>query len=134
MDLIYSLDELTTTAQKIIATTKHKILLFEAAMGVGKTSLIKEICIQLGVQDVITSPTYALVNEYQAKEIPIYHFDFYRIKQEEEAYDIGFEEYLEAETWIFIEWPDKIYNLIPENTTTINIKLLDNGKRKLSMV
>lgn len=103
-------------------------------MGVGKTTLIKEICKQLGVRDNISSPTYSLVNEYKGgEENTIYHFDFYRIQEEEEAYDIGFEEYLDTNAWIFIEWPEKISNLLPENSVKIKIKLLDDGKRVLSL-
>lgn len=134
MTITYTLDDLITTAQQVIEASSHNILLFDAAMGVGKTTLIKEICAQLGVQEMITSPTYSLVNEYKGKEKLIYHFDFYRIRKEEEAYDIGFEEYLDTEAWIFIEWPDKIINLLPENIVRIKIKLLDSGKRELSIL
>lgn len=131
MKITYSLDDLAQTAQELIANVNHKILLFDAAMGVGKTTLIKEICKQLGVVDVISSPTYSLVNEYKGETSLIYHFDFYRIQDEEEAYDIGFEEYLDTDAWIFIEWPEKISNLIPENSVKIKIDLLDDGKRVL---
>ncbi|MDH7445735.1 tRNA (adenosine(37)-N6)-threonylcarbamoyltransferase complex ATPase subunit type 1 TsaE [Aquimarina sp. 2201CG14-23] len=131
MKIIYTLEELSQAAQQIITNAAHKIILFDAAMGVGKTTLIKEICTQLGVQDVISSPTYSLVNEYKGKQETIFHFDFYRIQDEEEAYDIGFEEYLDTNAWIFIEWPEKIANLLPENTVKIKIDLLDDGKRVL---
>lgn len=133
MTIVYTIDELAETAQKLITNTKCKILLFNAEMGVGKTTLIKEICSQLGVQDAITSPTYSLVNEYKGTTDTIYHFDFYRIQNEEEAYDIGFEEYLQTNAWIFIEWPDKILNLLPKNNATIKISLLENGKRVLEL-
>jgi len=133
MTIVYTIDELIQTAQKIITNANHKILLFNADMGVGKTTLIKEICAQLGVNDVISSPTYSLVNEYKGTKDTIYHFDFYRIQDEEEAYDIGFEEYLQTDAWIFIEWPDKILNLLPENSASIKISLLDNGKRVLEL-
>ncbi|MBQ4801964.1 tRNA (adenosine(37)-N6)-threonylcarbamoyltransferase complex ATPase subunit type 1 TsaE [Aquimarina sp. MMG015] len=134
MKITYTLDELSQTAQHIITNSKHKTILFDAEMGVGKTTLIKEICKQLGVRDNISSPTYSLVNEYKGgEENTIYHFDFYRIQEEEEAYDIGFEEYLDTNAWIFIEWPEKISNLLPENSVKIKIKLLDDGKRVLSL-
>jgi len=133
MTIEYTIDELTQTAQKLITNTTHKILLFHADMGVGKTTLIKEICVQLGVDDVISSPTYSLVNEYKGTKDTIYHFDFYRIQDEEEAYDIGFEEYLQTDAWIFIEWPDKILNLLPENSATVKISLVEDGKRVLKL-
>ncbi len=131
MKITYNLDDLTKTAQTLINNVSHKTLLFNAEMGVGKTTLIKEICKQLGVSDVISSPTYSLVNEYKGKTDIIYHFDFYRIHDEEEAYDIGFEEYLDTDAWVFIEWPEKISNLLPENSVKIKIDLLDDGKRVL---
>ncbi len=133
MKITYSLNELSQTANELIKNAKHKTVLFDADMGVGKTTLIKEICKQLGVQDAISSPTYSLVNEYQGSDHIIYHFDFYRIEQEEEAYDIGFEEYLDSEAWIFIEWPNKISNLLPENSVKVKIELLSDGKRVLLM-
>jgi len=129
--LKYTLDELSQTAEKIIHNAEHKTILFYGAMGVGKTTLIKEICKQLGVIDTISSPTYSLVNEYIGTKSTIYHFDFYRIQKEEEAYDIGFEEYLNTDAWIFIEWPEKIINLLPENSLKIKISLLNNLKRTL---
>ncbi|SEK54929.1 tRNA threonylcarbamoyladenosine biosynthesis protein TsaE [Aquimarina amphilecti] len=131
MKITYTLDELSQTAQQIITNSKCKTLLFDAEMGVGKTTLIKEICKQLGVLDTISSPTYSLVNEYKGEENTIYHFDFYRIQDEEEAYDIGFEEYLDTNAWIFIEWPEKISNLLPENSVKVKIELLNDGKRVL---
>ncbi|GAA0720518.1 tRNA (adenosine(37)-N6)-threonylcarbamoyltransferase complex ATPase subunit type 1 TsaE [Aquimarina litoralis] len=131
MKIIYTLEELSKTAEEIIENATHKTLLFDAEMGVGKTTLIKEICKQLGVVDTISSPTYSLVNEYQGKEDTIYHFDFYRIKQEEEAYDIGFEEYLDSNAWLFIEWPEKIANLLPNDSVKVKIELQDDGKRVL---
>ncbi|MGY3794405.1 tRNA (adenosine(37)-N6)-threonylcarbamoyltransferase complex ATPase subunit type 1 TsaE [Aquimarina sp. 433] len=131
MKITYTLEELSKTAEEIINNATHKILLFDAEMGVGKTTLIKEICNQLGVVDTISSPTYSLVNEYQGKNDTIYHFDFYRIKQEEEAYDIGFEEYLDSDAWLFIEWPEKIANLLPNDSVKVKIELQDDGKRVL---
>ncbi len=132
MTIEYTLEELPDVAKKLISGISHKIVLFDALMGVGKTTLIKEMCKQLGVKDVISSPTFSLVNEYQGNNSPIYHFDFYRIEDEEEAYQIGFEEYLDSGAWIFIEWPEKVQNLLPENSITMKIDLLDNEKRVLS--
>jgi len=133
MKLEYTLEELPFVAEKLIEHVSRKILLFDASMGVGKTTLIKEICKQLGVADVISSPTYSLVNEYHGNQGIIYHFDFYRIKDEEEAYQIGFEEYLDSDAWVFIEWPEKVSNLLPDEAITVKIALSDNQKRILSL-
>ncbi len=133
MTIEYTLQDLPDVAEKIISNATSKIILFNAEMGVGKTTLIKEICEHLGVEDIISSPTYSLVNEYESNDGVIYHFDFYRIKEEEEAYQIGFEEYLDSDAWIFIEWPEKVSGLLPENSIKITINLLDNEKRILSL-
>ncbi|MBQ0733204.1 tRNA (adenosine(37)-N6)-threonylcarbamoyltransferase complex ATPase subunit type 1 TsaE [Aquimarina celericrescens] len=132
MSIEYTLTNLPEVAQYLISNVKSKILLFDAEMGVGKTTLIKEICKQLGVRDVISSPTFSLVNEYLGDQGVIYHFDFYRIKEEEEAYQIGFEEYLDSGAWIFIEWPEKVSNLLPADASIIKIDLSDNQKRILT--
>ncbi len=132
MTIEYTLTDLPDVANKIISNIKEKIVLFEAEMGVGKTTLIKEICKHLGVQSVISSPTYSLVNEYECNDGLIYHFDFYRINDEEEAYQIGFEEYLDSNEWIFIEWPENVAGLLPESSTRIKIKIVDGNKRILT--
>lgn len=134
MTYTYTLQELTTTASAIIANTSSKTLLFYGQMGMGKTTLIKELCLQLGVQDVISSPTFSLVNEYQATDCKVYHFDFYRINDEEELYQIGFEDYLDQDAWIFIEWPEKIPHFIPEQATAITITSDTRTTRTLSMI
>ncbi|MCY1453623.1 tRNA threonylcarbamoyladenosine biosynthesis protein TsaE [compost metagenome] len=104
-------------------------------MGVGKTTLIKQLCKSLGVEDATSSPTFSLVNEYQIpNEKKVYHFDFYRIKQETEALDMGVDDYLYSGNWCFIEWSEKIANLIPEEHSTINIELLSDGKRELKLI
>ena len=118
----YSLEELPAIAQEIIKSAKHKVLLFYGEMGVGKTTLIKEIVRQLGSLDNVSSPTFSLVNEYHtAKGEKIYHFDFYRINNENEALDIGVEEYLYSDCWCLAEWPNKVKNLLPLNSATITI-------------
>jgi len=114
MNKNYSLNELTTIAEEIIASAKHKILLFNGEMGAGKTTLIKELCKVLQVEDIPSSPTFSLVNEYSTlNNETVYHFDFYRIDDEEEAYDMGIEDYLYNDAWCLIEWPEKIKNLLP---------------------
>ncbi len=132
MSIEYTLTNLPEVAQYLISNVKSKILLFDAEMGVGKTTLIKEICKQLGVRDVISSPTFSLVNEYLGDQGVVYHFDFYRIKEEEEAYQIGFEEYLDSGAWIFIEWPEKVSNLLPAGASIIKIDLSNNQNRILT--
>ncbi|MCL4147156.1 UNVERIFIED_CONTAM: hypothetical protein GTU68_060851 [Idotea baltica] len=103
-------------------------------MGVGKTTLIKEIVKQLNVDDVVSSPTFSLVNEYQSKHgEAIYHFDFYRINDEEEALDMGVEEYLYSNNWCLIEWPENIKNLLPLNASKISLSVNDDGSRSLAI-
>jgi tRNA threonylcarbamoyladenosine biosynthesis protein TsaE len=118
----YSLQELPAIAKEIIKYANHKVLLFYGEMGVGKTTLIKEIVKQLGSSDRVSSPTFSLVNEYHtANEEKVYHFDFYRINNENEALDIGIEEYFHSDCWCLAEWPNKVENLVPLNSTTIMI-------------
>lgn len=132
MEIIFSLDELENVARKIIAQNPNKVLLFNGEMGVGKTTLIKKLCSILGVEGATSSPTFSLVNEYQTSNNQIvYHFDCYRLKSETEALDMGIDEYLYSGNWCFIEWSEKIKNLIPEIHTIINIETLVNGNRKL---
>lgn len=129
----YSLKELKKAANFIIENAESKIMLFDAAMGMGKTTLIKTLCRVLGSRDTVTSPTFALVNEYEGTDSKIFHFDLYRIKEEAEALDIGFEEYLEQDAWVFIEWPDKILRLLPDKMTTVQLKETDPNSRILTL-
>ncbi|MEX6625822.1 tRNA (adenosine(37)-N6)-threonylcarbamoyltransferase complex ATPase subunit type 1 TsaE [Tenacibaculum salmonis] len=134
MNKNYSLNELPQIAEEIIKNAPHKVLLFNGEMGVGKTTLIKEICKKLGIEDVAHSPTFSLVNEYQTKNNDIvYHFDFYRIEDEEEAYDMGIEEYLYSNNWCLIEWSENVKNLLPLDAVAINIILLENGQRNIQL-
>ena len=104
-------------------------------MGVGKTTLIKEIVKQLGVIDNVSSPTFSLVNEYHTQNNSIvYHFDFYRIKNEEEALDMGVEEYFYSQNWCLVEWPNKIENLLPLNAVTITITTNKNQLRTIELI
>ncbi len=132
MNIEFSLDKISETANKIIASNPKKVILFNGEMGVGKTTFIKQLCKNLGVNDATSSPTFSLVNEYQiVKNQLVYHFDFYRLKTETEALDMGIDDYLYSGNWCFIEWSEKIPNLIPKEHSVINIELLENGKRKL---
>ena len=134
MEIIFSLDEIKNVAQKIIDQNPPKVILFDGEMGVGKTTLIKELSKILGVHGATSSPTFSLVNEYQTINNQIvYHFDCYRLKSETEALDMGIDEYLYSGNWCFIEWSEKIPNLIPKENIIIKIKTLPNGQRQLNM-
>lgn len=134
--VIESLDQIEDCAQKFIeqALPNHKIIAFYGSMGAGKTTFIKAICEVLGVTDSITSPTFAIINEYHTPQLdaPIYHFDFYRIKKLEEAYDMGYEEYFYNKGLCFIEWPELIEELLPEDTLKITIEEQPDGTRLVS--
>lgn len=133
MEITFSLDQLEAVAQQILAHNPNKVILFHGEMGVGKTTLIKVLAKTLGVNDVTSSPTFSLVNEYQTTDgQTVYHFDFYRLKNEVEALDMGADEYLYSGSWCFIEWAEKIPSLIPEAHSSISIRLLADGKRHLS--
>jgi len=110
-----------------------RIFLFYGDMGTGKTTLIKSLCSALGSTDNITSPTFAIVNEYITPADKIYHFDFYRIKNQTEALDMGCEEYFYSGNYCFIEWPEKIPALLPEHFIKIQITILSNGARQVTL-
>jgi len=131
MHIQYSFSEIPEIAKQIIKVSSSKTLLFYGEMGAGKTTLIKEIVKQLGSQDRVSSPTFSLVNEYQGKTHTIFHFDFHRIEDEEEAYDMGFDEYLESNNWCLIEWPQNIENLLPLENHEIHITKIDEYNREL---
>jgi tRNA threonylcarbamoyladenosine biosynthesis protein TsaE len=135
MNIIFSLDEISKVAQQILGKKPHKVILFHGEMGVGKTTLIKALAKELGVNSATSSPTFSLVNEYQTTNNQIvYHFDFYRLNKETEALDMGADEYFYSGNWCFIEWAEKIPNLIPDAHSVIQISLLPDGKRSLSLL
>jgi tRNA threonylcarbamoyladenosine biosynthesis protein TsaE len=134
MEIIFSIDEIQEVANKIIVENPNKVILFHGKMGVGKTTLIKALAKELGVKDATSSPTFSLVNEYQIdRNQYVYHFDVYRLKNETEAMDMGIDEYLYSGNWCFIEWAEKIPNLIPEKHSTINLSQAVDGKRHLRL-
>ena len=134
MNKTYSLENIQEIAKELISTVKSRYLLFYGEMGTGKTTLIKEMVKQLGVQDVSHSPTFSLVNEYLSqKGETIYHFDFYRIEKEEEAYDIGIEEYFYGNNWCLIEWPEKVENLLPLESVVIRLTLNPDHTRTIQI-
>jgi tRNA threonylcarbamoyladenosine biosynthesis protein TsaE len=136
MQIVFSLDELQSVVKQLLNTKSlKKIITFHAEMGVGKTTIIKEIVKQLGVNDNSSSPTFSLVNEYETSNgETVYHFDLYRLNSEEEAYDMGIDEYFYSGNWCFIEWPEKTPNLIPIDHASIHIKITDKGERELRLV
>ena len=135
MTFIYSLSEIDSVAKEILnIPSLKKVITFNAEMGAGKTTLIKALVNELGVLDNSSSPTFSLVNEYQTENgETVYHFDLYRLNSEEEAYDMGIDEYFYSGNWCFIEWPEKTPNLIPIDHANISIKVLEDGKRELTI-
>jgi len=132
MKITFSLEQIDEVASQLLAANSNKVILFHGEMGVGKTTLIKALAKTLGVKDATSSPTFSLVNEYQTSENRLlYHFDVYRLKNESEAYDMGIEDYLYSGNWCFIEWAEKIPNLIPEQHSVIELKLTADGKREV---
>lgn len=134
MEIVFSLDEINTVAEQILACNPNKVILFNGSMGVGKTTLIKSLAKNLGINDATSSPTFSLVNEYLiSPNNYLYHFDVYRLKNETEALDMGIDDYLYSGNWCFIEWAENIPNLIPEEHSVISIELLSDGKRLLKL-
>lgn len=127
------LSDLTNAAEEIIgALDGRNVIAFFGAMGAGKTTLIREICALLGSEDVVTSPTFALVNRYESgKGFPIYHFDFYRIERPEEAFDMGYEEYFYSDGLCLVEWSEKIEELLPDDVMRVEIEVLSPTKRRI---
>ncbi|MBC7922736.1 MAG: tRNA (adenosine(37)-N6)-threonylcarbamoyltransferase complex ATPase subunit type 1 TsaE [Ferruginibacter sp.] len=127
------LDELETIAARVIAFAGHsKIWLLEGEMGAGKTTLVRAICRQLGVTGSVQSPTYSLVNEYvTGDQRTLYHFDFYRIRDEAEAMDMGAEEYFDSGNLCLVEWPGRIPGLLPAQRVTIRIRSVNHSQRTL---
>ena len=133
---IQSLEHIHEADREFIAAMgDNTVFALYGKMGAGKTTFIKALCQELGVEDVVTSPTFAVINEYRsdiAGEL-IYHFDFYRIKKLEEVYDMGYEDYFYSGALCFIEWPELVEELLPGNTIKVTIEELEDGSRKLTM-
>lgn len=121
---INSTAALPTVAEELLSFANgEKFFIFEGEMAAGKTTFIKTFCEVLGVEDVVSSPTFSIVNEYISKAGKIYHFDFYRLKNTQEAYDIGYEEYFYSGDYCLIEWPSKVEDLLPENYIKVEIEI-----------
>ncbi len=133
MEYIFSLENMHEVALAFIeAMGDKRLFAFEGGMGAGKTTFISEICRQLGASDDSGSPTFSIVNEYRAADgAPIYHFDFYRLDSPAEALDMGAEDYFYSGNLCLMEWPDRIGNLLPEETVTVEITELPDGRRKI---
>jgi len=134
MILKYSLKDIDKIARKLLEESKTKTILFKGEMGSGKTTLISAMVKILGGESKVSSPTFSIVNEYKVKSDIVYHFDFYRIKNQIEALDIGIEDYFYSGNWSFVEWPDKIKPLLPNNTTTVKLSILSNQERELEWI
>ena len=131
---ISNLDSIKEAASAFIQQIgDRKVFAFYGSMGAGKTTFVKAICEELGVEDVITSPTFAIINEYHAHDDIIYHFDFYRIKKLEEVYDMGYEDYFYSGALCFIEWPELIEELLPEDAVKVSIKENPDGSRTVTL-
>jgi tRNA threonylcarbamoyladenosine biosynthesis protein TsaE len=131
---IPSLDDINQAARKFIELMgEHRLFAFYGGMGAGKTTFIKALCQELGVADNVSSPTFAIVNEYGSDIGPIYHFDFYRIKSPAEVMDLGFEDYAYSGHLCLMEWPELIEDLLPSNTVNVHIEETANGMRKLTI-
>ncbi|MFK7781638.1 tRNA (adenosine(37)-N6)-threonylcarbamoyltransferase complex ATPase subunit type 1 TsaE [Psychroserpens sp.] len=134
MDIDYNIQDLESVATRLLEQISSKIVLFHGDMGVGKTTLIKAMVITLGSGDDVTSPTFSIVNEYESLNGKIFHFDMYRIEDEMEALNFGFEDYLnDDKNWLFIEWPENVYSLLPEDVSEITITIKDKTSRTLKL-
>jgi len=133
LKLTYNISDIDHIAEELLQHISSKTILFKAEMGVGKTTLIKALVKALGSDDVVTSPTFSIVNEYKIFNESIFHFDFYRIENEEEALNFGIEDYLHSDSWIFMEWFEKIPHLLPKNSNVVILKLNKNGSRTLKL-
>lgn len=133
---INNLESIREAARTFIGQiADHKVFAFYGNMGAGKTTFVKAICEELGVEDVITSPTFAIINEYhsETRQLTIYHFDFYRIKKLEEVYDMGYEDYFYSGNLCFIEWPELIEDLLPDDAVRVKIRENKDGTRTVQL-
>ena len=131
MNIEFDIADIESAAETILSNVHSKIILFNGPMGSGKTTLIKALVKKLESKDVVTSPTFGLMNEYIGSGCKIYHYDFYRLERVEEALDLGFDEFIEEDAWNLIEWPNLIVGLLPQNYVVIEISKVSNTKRAL---
>lgn len=129
------MDEINEVANEVVKNAPGKVLCLYGDMGVGKTTLVKALVKELGAVDIANSPTFGLVNEYSDEnDNPLaYHFDFYRLNDEMEALDMGFEDYLNSDAWLFIEWPEKISSLLPEDAVRVFLHFIEETTRSIEL-
>ncbi|MEE1946473.1 tRNA (adenosine(37)-N6)-threonylcarbamoyltransferase complex ATPase subunit type 1 TsaE [Pedobacter sp. KR3-3] len=131
---INSLNELPNVAEKLLHFANgERFFVFEGDMAAGKTTFIKALCQALGITDVVSSPTFSIVNEYDSVAGPVYHFDFYRLKNLQEAYDIGYEEYFYSGSYCLVEWPQKVEELLPDRYIKVAISITGSEQRRFDL-
>ncbi len=133
VEFTYHLKDIESVAGHVLKNLTSKTILFNGSMGAGKTTFINALLKAMHSDDVATSPTFSIVNEYVIPNDKIHHFDFYRIESLDEAYNFGIEDYFNSNHWLFIEWAERIEELLPEDTQTITIIDLNNNKRSLKL-
>ncbi len=133
MNIRYQIQDIESVATQVLDALTTKTIVLNGSMGVGKTTFVKAFVKVLGSSDDVSSPTFSIVNEYELPNGLLYHFDMYRIKDEEEALQFGIEDYLESNQWIVIEWPEKMPNLLPEDFDIIELILNDDHSRTLKL-
>ncbi|MBB3122914.1 tRNA threonylcarbamoyladenosine biosynthesis protein TsaE [Mesoflavibacter sabulilitoris] len=133
MNFTYTLDQLEEASNFVLKNAKSKIILFDGEMGSGKTTLIKKLVKQLGSQDTVSSPTFSLVNEYETNDNIIYHFDLYRVNEEEELYNFGIETYIYSDKYVFVEWPDLLKTMLQEEYTVLSFITTNNSSRQIKL-
>ncbi|NNU34378.1 tRNA (adenosine(37)-N6)-threonylcarbamoyltransferase complex ATPase subunit type 1 TsaE [Mucilaginibacter sp. S1162] len=126
-------DNLIVAKELLELAGNEKTFIFHGDMGAGKTTFIKSLCEALGVKEAVTSPTFSIVNEYRGTDVKIYHFDFYRLKNQTEALDMGAEEYFYSGNYCFIEWPEKIPDMLPLHYISVSLKVLNDDSREISV-
>lgn len=134
LEYTYSLDQINTVAVNVLAKLETKTVLFYGDMAAGKTTFIKALLKAMQSEDNATSPTFSIVNEYKIPNDKVYHFDFYRINDIDEAYNFGIEDYLNSKNWVFMEWPERINAILPQKNTSVFIEILKNEQRRLKLV
>ena len=132
---VNGLGDLPDAAEEILAALDGRnVVALYGPMGAGKTTLVREICARLGSEDTVTSPTFALINRYNSAEgDAIFHFDFYRIERQEEAFDMGYEEYFYSDGLCLVEWPEKVEELIPDDAMTVRLEILSPTHRAITI-